>query len=129
VGLAACGAGAPSSGELADALVTSGLERPLAECAADALTTTLTEDELALLAERGPSGLPADDPERTDDASDQLRDAMSACRTAQDAADGPGDAGGEGADGSVPVPETLPVDDGQVDDGPVLDTVPAEPGG
>lgn len=139
VGLAACSAGAPSRDELVDALVTSGMERSLAECAADAFTTTLTDDELDLLAERGPSGLPADDPARTDDANDQLREAMTACRTSADTPGDPGADGGDGSGGSVPVPDTLPVDegpvddgpvdDGPVDDGPVLDTVPVEPGG
>jgi hypothetical protein len=75
-----CGTKAPSSPEVADALVTSGIERPVAECVADAVTTTLTDDELVTLVERGAGGAPRDDPSDPDDVADRLREAMATCR-------------------------------------------------
>lgn len=85
VALAGCSTPAPANDDIVDALVSSGLPEDVATCAADALTDTLTDDQLAELTERGGGGAPTDDPARTDDTADQLRDAMSRCRTLYDA--------------------------------------------
>lgn len=81
LGVAGCSSKAPANEEIVEALVTSGLPEDVATCAADALTDTLSEEQLAQLTERGGGGAPVDDPARTDDTADQLRDAMSRCRT------------------------------------------------
>ncbi|HEX2578733.1 MAG TPA: hypothetical protein VHK88_20485 [Aquihabitans sp.] len=78
--LGGCSGGAPDRTELVEALETSGVPAAAARCTADALVDTLDDDQLALLAERGPGGAPRDDPDRTDDTSDRLREALTACR-------------------------------------------------
>lgn len=82
VAVAGCGTKVPSEGELAEALARSGLSEAVADCAAEAIVSTLSDDELATLVDRGSGGLPKDDPTRTDDAADTLRTAVSDCRTA-----------------------------------------------
>lgn len=81
--LAGCGADAPSHRELSDALVDSGLPRKVSDCVADAVLKSLTPDEVEQLMTRGSGGAPVDDPKRTDDSADKLRDAMARCRTLQ----------------------------------------------
>lgn len=78
---AACATEVPSQRDLADALFDSGLNRELADCAAEAVVGTLSEDELRLLVERG-SGAPPEGESAT-----QVREALEACRTAADQAD------------------------------------------
>lgn len=77
---AACSTPTPSRSELADALVDSGIPAPVARCTAEAITESFDDDQLARIVERGPGGAPADDPDRTDDATDKVRDALAACR-------------------------------------------------
>ena len=72
----------PSQDELAEALERSGLSEPVAACAAEAIESTLSDAELETLVARGSGGLPTDDPNRSDDAADELRAAVSACRSA-----------------------------------------------
>lgn len=78
--LLGCGAPTPDRTELVDALETSGLPAEVARCAADALVGSLSSDQLDQLVERGNGGAPVDDPDRTDDAADRLREALSACQ-------------------------------------------------
>lgn len=86
VGLAvvatACAKPVPSRAELVGALETSGIAPSEATCAADAILKNLSKDQVALIVERGSSGAPADDPNRTDDPSDKVRAALAACRAA-----------------------------------------------
>lgn len=85
--LAGCSQHAPSVDELTDAFVTSGLPEGRARCVSEALTKVLSDKELELLAERGASAAPYDDPNRTDDSADRLREAFTTC-TDQAIADG-----------------------------------------
>lgn len=73
-------AGAPSRGELVEALETSGIPTARAECAADAVIEELTDDEITEIVQRGPAGAPRDDPDSTDDASDRVRAALAECQ-------------------------------------------------
>ena len=83
LGVAGCAEPTPSSSELEEALIDTGLEPEVAQCAAKALTGSLSEHDLADLTIRGSGAAPVDDPERDDDAYDQLRVAMDRCRTIQ----------------------------------------------
>lgn len=83
VGVAACSSPAPSKSELSEALVDSGLSEKVADCAASALTKSLTSSELAEITERGAGGAPVDDPKVTNDSADKLAKAMAACRELQ----------------------------------------------
>ncbi|HWJ96994.1 MAG TPA: hypothetical protein VNQ33_02475 [Acidimicrobiales bacterium] len=83
LGAGACSSPAPSQRELTEALVDSGLSKKVADCAASALTDSLTKSELAELTERGAGGAPVDDPAKDDDSYDKLQKAMSACREIQ----------------------------------------------
>lgn len=76
----ACSTPTPSRTELADALEDSGIPADVARCTAEAITESFDEDQLAQIVERGPSGAPADDPDRTDDPADRVRDALAVCR-------------------------------------------------
>lgn len=77
--LGAC-SDAPEQDELIDALVRSGYSTAEAECAAEALYGNLPEDEIAAIAERGPSAV-IDDPKITDEPIDIARSEIAACRT------------------------------------------------
>ena len=83
VGVASCSTPAPSQDELTEALVASGLSEEVAECTAEALTASLSESELAAIAERGAGGAPVDDPKVEGESADELVAAMSACRELQ----------------------------------------------
>lgn len=80
IGTAACAEPVPSRDELAEALQDSGLSASVARCTADAVTESLSAEQLARIAERGPGGAPRDDPDATSDPVDQVREAMVACR-------------------------------------------------
>lgn len=80
VGLGGCGADVPSRGELVHALELTGISTEKAECAADAVLESLSDEQIALLVERGPAGAPRDDPDRSDDAHDRVRAALSECQ-------------------------------------------------
>lgn len=107
VGISGCSSpSAPSKGELAEALVTSGMSEEVAECTASAVTESLTESEIAEITERGSGGAPVDDPEVQGESYDELAKAMSACRELRAAEqpittipipDDGGTGGGEGA--------------------------------
>lgn len=116
----------PSSDDLVEALERSGLPAEQARCAADAIYEHLDDDQIAEIAERGPSGAPRDDPERTDDPMDLVREDMSKCRvlgptttttttapSSTDASGGPAPASGSqpastSAPGSTPTSSTAP---------------------
>ena len=83
LGGAACSTPAPSRGEIAEALVDSGLSQEVADCTASALTKSLSTSELAEITERGSGGAPVDDPKRADDSYDKLVRAMADCRDLQ----------------------------------------------
>lgn len=109
LGISGCSAPTPSEGELAEALVASGLSEEVADCTASALTESLTDAEIAEITERGSGGAPVDDPEVQGESYDELIAAMSACRQLRDAEqptttvpipDDGGTGGGEGAGGS-----------------------------
>ncbi|MEZ5180877.1 MAG: hypothetical protein R2702_03235 [Acidimicrobiales bacterium] len=78
--LAGCSTEAPGRDEIARSLRASGFSVEAADCAADALVDNLSDDQIAELAERGGGGAPVDDPNRTDDPADKVREAMNACR-------------------------------------------------
>lgn len=80
VGVAACAAPTPDRAELTDALAASGLPQDVARCAADALLSELSQEELDVLVERGNGGVPVDDPDRDDDPADRLRAALADCQ-------------------------------------------------
>lgn len=80
LGAVGCSAEAPERDRIAESLEASGLPKAAAECTADALVDSLSDEELARIVERGGGGAPTDDPARTDDTADQLRDAMNGCR-------------------------------------------------
>lgn len=80
VGVRACSVTVPERDELVSSLMTSGLSEAVAECSADALFENLSDKELRQLTERGGGGAPVDDPNRSDDSSDKVRDAMTKCR-------------------------------------------------
>ncbi len=137
--LAGC-AEAPSRTELTDALVTSGVPTDVARCAADAITDTLSEDQIVQIVERGPGGAPPDDPKDQQDASDRVRAALAECRADLPAATTTVPATVPGAVPSTTVPgTTVPISDGGTGDtsvpastdadgdgtGPVFDTVPS----
>jgi hypothetical protein len=100
LGAAACAADPPGRDELARSLASSGLPEDVAGCAADALHDHLSTQELRDIAERGGGGAPVDDPERTDDAMDQVRTALAECRTKLEPTT------------TTAVPPTVPIDDG-----------------
>lgn len=111
----ACAEPVPDRDELAEALQDSGLTASVARCTADAITESLSEDELAQIAERGPGGAPPDDPKRSDDPTDQVRDAMAACRAELPTT----------TTTAPPASSTTTVG-GILDDGASFDTVPPE---
>ena len=115
----------PPSDDLVEALERSGLPAEQARCAADAIYEHLDDDQIAEIAERGPSGAPRDDPERTDDPMDLVREDMSKCRalgpttttttapSSTDASGGPAPASGSqpastSSPGSTPTSSTAP---------------------
>lgn len=101
LGVGACSSPAPSQGELSAALVDSGLSKKVADCAASALTDSLTKNELAELTERGAGGAPVDDPNEDGDSYDKLQKAMATCRDLQ-----------AQASPTTTVATSLPADDG-----------------
>jgi hypothetical protein len=80
--VAGCAAGAPSRTEFVDALRTTGLSQSEAGCVADAVLDELTEDEVALIVDRGPSGAPVDDATQGRDSLERVRAAVAACEVA-----------------------------------------------
>lgn len=83
VGMASCSTPAPKQQQLSDALVDSGFSRKVSDCAAKALTTSLSSSELSELAERGAGGVPVDDPKKANENVDKLTQAMATCRDLQ----------------------------------------------
>ena len=71
---------APSNDELVRALEASGIPTAQAECAAGAVLTELSSEEVVQLMQRGPGGAPRDDPDSTDDSSDRVRAALAECQ-------------------------------------------------
>lgn len=107
-----CAEPVPDRDELAEALQDSGLSASVARCTADAITENLSDDELAQIAERGPGGAPRDDPDETDDSTDQVREAMAICRAELPTTT------------TVPVATSTTTVGGIVDDGASFDTAP-----
>ena len=83
LGVVGCAEPTPSASELEEALVDTGMNPEVADCAAKALTGSLSDEDLSDLTIRGGGAAPVDDPERDDDAYDQLRVAMDRCRSLQ----------------------------------------------
>lgn len=79
---AGCSQDPPSQADLADALITSGVSKPQADCVAKAVYANLTKAQLEQLVERGSGGVPKNDPNRTDDTADRLTQAMARCQSA-----------------------------------------------
>lgn len=79
LGAAGCGAKAPSKADLAAALETSGIPPLEARCAAAAIIDNATSAEIEDVMQRGGSAL-VDDPDRTDDSSNEVRGALAVCR-------------------------------------------------
>ena len=78
-GVAGCGAKAPSKADLAAVLETSGIPPLEARCAAAAILNNATTAEIEDVMQRGGSAL-VDDPDRTDDSSNEVRGALAVCR-------------------------------------------------
>lgn len=85
--LAGCG-GEPGRDEIVDALLKGGLERPVAECVADAFGE-LPDADRKLIAERGSTGV-RDDRDDDEEPIDVARRKMSECRSLAEP-DFPGD--------------------------------------
>ena len=79
LGVAGCGAKAPSKADLAAVLETSGIPPLEARCAAAAILNNATTAEIEDVMQRGGSAL-VDDPDRTDDSSNEVRGALAVCR-------------------------------------------------
>ncbi len=82
ISLTGCGSSSPSEADLVRSLKLTGMSSSEASCAADAIFTTLSDDQVAQIIERGPSGVPYDDPARTTDDMDRVRAALAKCRAA-----------------------------------------------
>ena len=82
LGAVGCSKAPPPQSDLVDALVTSGVPKTQASCAAKAVYSTLTDKQVRDVIDRGASGVPKNDPNRSDDPNDRLTQALSACRTA-----------------------------------------------
>ncbi len=112
--VAGCSAGAPSRTEFVDALRTSGLSEADAGCVADAVLDELTEDEVALIVDRGPSGAPVDDATQGRDSLERVRAAIAACNviipTEPTAEPGAEDGVAPEVDGEDPAEGADPVD-------------------
>lgn len=80
--LTGCGSSSPSDAQLVRSLKLAGMSSSEASCAADAIFTTLSDDQVAEIIQRGPSGAPYDDPTRTTDDMDRVRAALAKCRAA-----------------------------------------------
>ena len=80
--LTGCGSSTPTEAELVNSFKLAGMSSSQASCAADAIFDTLNGDQVAEIIERGPSGVPYDDPKRTDDDMDRVRAALAKCRAA-----------------------------------------------
>lgn len=109
-----CAAGAPSRSEFVDALRTTGLNQAEAGCVADAVLDELTEDEVALIVDRGPSGAPVDDATQGRDSLERVRAAIAACAVTvtTEPVDEPGSEAGDvpDVDGEDPAEGADPVD-------------------
>ncbi|MCU1498464.1 MAG: hypothetical protein JWM47_2417 [Acidimicrobiales bacterium] len=80
VALSACSAKAPDRTELTDALERTGMGTPDARCVSDAILDTLTDEQVAAIVERGPSGAPVDPEGTTDGPATKVREAIAACK-------------------------------------------------
>ena len=78
--LVGCGEPTPTTKDLTDALVASGLPKEQSACIAKAVEGSLSKGELEKLVERGSGGAPVDDAKDTNDSADELRKAMDRCR-------------------------------------------------
>ncbi len=70
----------PTRSQLVGAYETSGMPKDQAECAADAILGNLSDHQVSMIVERGPSGAPVDDPKKDDEPIDRARTALSKCR-------------------------------------------------
>ena len=80
--LSGCGSSTPTEAKLVNSFKLAGMSSSEASCAAEAIFDTLDGDQVAEIIERGPSGVPYDDPKRTDDDMDRVRAALAKCRAA-----------------------------------------------
>ncbi len=82
---AGCSSGSPSRSGFTDALVTSGISRDEARCATDAIFDHLSDAEIDLIIERGPSAVPPDEAGDPNEPFDKVHQALNACRTKAEA--------------------------------------------
>ena len=80
--LVGCGSSPPSEAQLVRSFKLAGMSSSEASCAADAIFTTLSDDQVAEIIQRGPSGAPYDDPASTSDDMDRVRAALDKCEAA-----------------------------------------------
>ncbi|MEO6987735.1 MAG: hypothetical protein ABI239_03715 [Aquihabitans sp.] len=110
----------PNHSELVDAYESSGMPPALAECAADAILDNLSDHEVSMIVERGPSGAPVDDPDVDDEPIDRARAALTECRDLVPTTTEPG----QGTDDQPTAPQTSTTAEGpQTTDGASFDTV------
>ena len=70
----------PTRSQLVAAYESSGMPTDQAECAADAILSNLSDHQVSMIVERGPSGAPVDDPEQDDEPIDRARAELNTCR-------------------------------------------------
>lgn len=110
----------PARSELVGAYESSGMPPALAECAADAILDNLSDHEVSMIVERGPSGAPVDDPEIDDEPIDRARAALTECRDLVPSTTEPG----QGTDDQPAAPQTSTTAEGApTTDGASFDTV------
>lgn len=112
----------PTRRELVAAYESSGMAPAQAECAADAILDNLSDHEVSMIVERGPSGAPVDDPDVADEPIDRARTALGECRTLEPVTADPGPATSE-PEGAATT--TTPVETSPTTDAGSFDTIPS----
>lgn len=112
----------PSRSELVAAYESSGMPPAQAECAADAILDNLSDHEVSMIVERGPSGAPVDDPDVADEPIDLARTALGECRALEPVTTEPDPVTSE-PEGTATT--TTPVETSPTTDGGSFDTIPS----
>lgn len=112
----------PTRNELVSAYESSGMPPAQAECAADAILDNLSDHEVSMIVERGPSGAPVDDPKVDDEPIDRARTALGECRALEPVTTDPGPVTTE-PEGTATT--TTPVETSPTTDGGSFDTIPS----
>ena len=108
----------PTRSELIGAYESSGMPTAEAECAASAILDNLSDHQVSMIVERGPSGAPVDDPKKDDEPIDRARAALSKCRESVT----PTTEAGQGTDDRVPgAPTTAEGSSTTIGDSPTTD--------